>query len=151
MGCRPDEQAELEKERMRIGLSGLATKLLLVMVGGGAGALCRYGVSLAALRIFGTAFPWGTLIVNMMGCFMIGVLFALTDRWTALGPSVRILLMTGFLGALTTFSTFALETLASARSGNFLGAAANLAANNIGGLLLVLSGIGLVQLLFKGR
>lgn len=132
-------------------MAGIFSKVLLVIIGGSIGALCRYGLSLAALRVFGTGFSWGTFITNMIGCFLIGVIFALADRWAALTPSTRLFLMTGFLGSLTTFSTYALETVTAARSGNFLGAAANLAANNLGGIVLVLSGIALVQILYRGR
>lgn len=132
-------------------MSGVLTKVLLVMIGGGVGALSRYGVSLAAARLFGTGFPWGTFIANMAGCFLIGVIFALVDRWAALTPGARLFLMTGFLGALTTFSTYALETVAAARSGNLLTALTNLAANNVGGIVLAVFGMALVQLLLRGR
>jgi CrcB protein len=132
-------------------VEGLSSKILLVMAGGAVGALCRYGISVASVRLFGPGFFWGTFIANMIGCFLIGALFSLTDRWAALSPSVRLLLMTGFLGALTTFSTFALETVAAVKTGNLTAAFANVMANNAAGLLLVLSGMGFVELLFSGR
>ncbi|MGD8251168.1 MAG: fluoride efflux transporter CrcB [Desulfobacterales bacterium] len=132
-------------------MTGILTKLLLVMIGGSLGALCRYGVSLAAIRLFGAGLSWGTFTANMIGCFLIGVLFALADRWTALTPAVRLFLMTGFLGALTTFSTYALETVDAARSGRLAEAALTVAANNLGGIVLVMSGITVVQILYRGR
>lgn len=131
-------------------MTGILTKLLLVMIGGSLGALCRYGVSLAAIRLFGTGLSWGTFTANMIGCFFIGILFALADRWAALTPPVRLFLMTGFLGALTTFSTYALETVDAARSGRLAEAALTVAANNLGGIVLVMTGITVVQILYRG-
>jgi CrcB protein len=96
-------------------------------------------------RLFGAGFPWGTLFVNLAGCFLIGVLFALADPRPILGPSARLLLMTGFLGGLTTFSTYALESVNFARSDSIITALANIAANNVLGLAFVLGGITLVR------
>lgn len=118
------------------------TKILLVIVGGSLGALLRYGVSLLAVRLFGAGFPWGTLIVNLIGCFLIGFSFSLADRGSNLmNPSVRLFFATGFLGALTTFSTFALESVNSIRSGTNLVALANFLSNNILGCILVVLGM----------
>lgn len=77
-------------------------KWLLVMLGGSLGAASRYGVSLLSARLLGTQFPYGTMLVNLAGCFLIGLLFALADRSRLLTPDVRLLLITGYLGALTT-------------------------------------------------
>jgi len=117
-------------------------KIFLVMVGGSLGALARYGVSLLAAVLFGSRFPFGTLIVNLAGCFLIGLSFALADRGVnIMNPSVRLLFMTGFLGGLTTFSTFALETVNALRAGTYLVAAANFLSNNIVGAALVFLGM----------
>lgn len=116
-------------------------KILLVMLGGSLGALSRYGVSLLAAGLFGTRFPWGTLIVNLSGCFLIGLSFALAERTTFMNPSVRLFFVTGFLGALTTFSTYALETVNSVRAGNHLVSGANFLANNVIGSALVFLGL----------
>jgi fluoride exporter len=116
-------------------------KVLLVMIGGGLGAVSRYAVSLLSARLWGPHFPWGTLTVNLIGCFLIGLLFALADRARWLTPDLRLLLVTGYLGALTTFSTFALETVNAARLGLTLQPLANILANNIGGLALVVIGM----------
>ena len=98
---------------------GWIMKILLVMFGGSIGALSRYGVSLLAAQLFGTRFPWGTLIVNLSGCFLIGLSFALAERGLSImNPSMRLFFVTGYLGALTTFSTFGLETVNSMRGGN---------------------------------
>ncbi len=131
-------------------MTGFMLKLLLVMAGGSLGAAGRYLISLGAVRLFGTGLSWGTFIANMLGCFMIGVTFALIDRLTLLTPAARLFFMTGFLGALTTFSTYALEVVESIRGGGFLIAALTFLANNIGGIVLVLAGMWLAQILFKG-
>jgi protein CrcB len=86
----------------------------LVMCGGSLGAASRYGIGLLAVRIWGAGFPWGTLIVNLVGCFFIGLVFGLGDSVRFLTSEMRLLLVTGYLGALTTFSTFCLETVAAA-------------------------------------
>ncbi|GBC62052.1 fluoride efflux transporter CrcB [Desulfonema ishimotonii] len=125
------------------------TKIFLVMTGGSVGALCRYGFALGAARLLGSRFPWGTLLANMTGCFLIGVAFALSDRTTILSPPARLFFMTGFLGALTTFSTYALESVNYMRSGSHV-AVINFLINNLGGGALVLTGFWVVQLLLKG-
>ena len=131
-------------------MTGFLLKILLVMAGGSLGAMGRYLISLGAVRLFGSGLSWGTFIANMLGCFLIGVSFALVDRLPLLTPATRLFFMTGFLGALTTFSTYALEVVESIRGGGFLIAAATFLANNIGGVGLVLAGMWLVQILFKG-
>lgn len=118
-------------------------KVLLVMAGGSLGALCRYGVGMFAARWWGIHFPWGTLIVNLAGCFLIGLLFSLADRARLLTPDTRLFLITGFLGALTTFSAFALETVNAGRIGLVALPLVNILINNVGGLSLTLLGMWL--------
>jgi CrcB protein len=82
--------------------------LLLVALGGAIGSVARYGVGYAAARVFGLAFPWGTLIVNILGGLAMGLLVA------RVGPeqeNLRLLLGVGLLGGFTTFSAFSLETV----------------------------------------
>ncbi len=107
-------------------------KVLLVMGGGGLGAASRYSISLLSARVLGTHFPWGTLAVNLTGCFLIGLLFALSDRARFLTPDIRLLLITGYMGALTTFSTFSLETVNAGRSGMALIPLVNILVTNAG-------------------
>jgi CrcB protein len=124
----------------------MVTKLLLVMCGGSLGAASRYGVGLLAARLWGANFPWGTLTVNLVGCFLIGLLFALADRVRLLTPEMRLFLITGYLGALTTFSSFALETVNAGRVGLMLQPVVNILINNIGGLALTFFGMWLGSL-----
>lgn len=116
--------------------------ILLVIIGGGLGSACRYFFSLLAAKWFGSNFPIGTLGVNLIGCFLIGLGFSLAER-SVISPSVRLLLMTGFLGGLTTFSTYALESTHFLRSNDLITALSNIAVNNLGGLALVFVGLWL--------
>lgn len=121
-------------------------KLLLVFIGGGLGSATRYGTTLLAGRLFGAGFAWGTLIVNLAGCFLIGVLLALAEKTNLVEPSTRLFFVTGFLGGLTTFSSYALETFVAYRSSTFT-AFANFAANNVLGLGLVAVGVKFTELI----
>ncbi len=84
---------------------------LLVGLGGSIGALGRYYVAVGAQRWLGTAWPYGTLFANLLGCFILGSLTGMTLREGAVSLEMRALIMTGMLGAFTTFSTFSVESL----------------------------------------
>lgn len=122
-------------------------KLFLVMLGGCVGAVARYGAGLLTAWLWGSAFPWGTLVVNLVGCLLIGLAFGLAERTAWVSPAVRLFFVTGFLGALTTFSSFAYETIVKATGGEAYLAIVNIVANNVGGLALVLAGIWLAKCL----
>lgn len=123
-----------------------AHKLLLVMCGGSLGAASRYAVGLLAVKLWGPGFPWGTLTVNLVGCFLIGLLFALADRVRWLSPEMLLFLITGYLGALTTFSSFSLETVNAGRAGLLFQPFVNILINNVGGLALTFFGMWLGSL-----
>lgn len=84
---------------------------LAIALGGAVGAILRHLITVWSFPVFGTRFPLGTLIVNVSGSFLIGIAYVLIVERAMLGPEWRLLLMTGLFGALTTFSTFSLETL----------------------------------------
>lgn len=112
-----------------------------VAVGGGVGALMRFAISRWAAGAIGTGFPWGTLVVNALGAFLIGFLFAwFAQRLLGIAPATRALVLTGVLGALTTFSTFSLETLELVQGGELVRAGLNVFANLALSLLLVWGG-----------
>lgn len=86
---------------------------LWVAIAGGAGSLSRYGVGLAGQRWLGDRFPYGTLAVNLLGCFLIGVVMVIAEA-RQMDPRIRLAAVGGFLGGFTTYSAFAYETLALA-------------------------------------
>jgi fluoride exporter len=99
---------------------------LLAIAGGGAlGALARFFLSNGVYRLLGRDFPWGTLSVNLLGSFAMGLLFVLLLERSLAGPEVRAALLIGFLGSFTTFSTFSLETLTLVEQGEMLRALLN--------------------------
>jgi CrcB protein len=103
--------------------------LLFVLAGGALGSGARYLVSTWMADRFGIAFPWGTLTVNVVGSFIIGVIATLADELGSVGPNARIFLVVGVLGGFTTFSSFSLETLRLAEQDELTRAAGNIAAN----------------------
>lgn len=116
---------------------------LLAIAGGGAlGALSRFWVSTGVYRLLGRDFPWGTLAVNILGSFAMGLLFVLLLERSALGPELRSALLIGFLGAFTTFSSFSLETLLLIEQGEPVRALANIGASLL--LCLVACWVGMV-------
>ncbi|MGH8226264.1 MAG: fluoride efflux transporter CrcB [Gammaproteobacteria bacterium] len=120
---------------------------LSVGIGGFVGAILRFAVSRGAVALLGARFPWGTLIVNAGGAFLVGFLAALFLTRIDVGPSLRALLLTGILGGLTTFSTFTIETLNLVQGGAAAAGLANIALNVGTGLLLVWLGYNLGTLL----
>jgi CrcB protein len=126
-------------------------QVLLIALGGSLGALLRFGTVALLTHWYGPHFPWGTLAVNWTGCFLIGFAAAALEAKTthaAMATFLRDGFMIGLLGALTTFSSFGLDTvrLASDRSG--LAAASNIALHVAGGLTLVWIGIRLGRALW---
>ncbi|MBI3554562.1 MAG: CrcB family protein [Elusimicrobia bacterium] len=101
-----------------------------------AGGFARYFLATWVYGIAGTGFPYGTLLVNISGCFLIGLFDGLAEVRFLLGPDERILLMTGFCGAYTTFSTLILETSKLAGGGQWPRAAANFFGSGALGFLL---------------
>ena len=115
-------------------------KLALLAAAGAVGTLARYGLSLVVQRWCGAGFPWGTLVVNVLGCFLFGIVWTLAEERLVISPLARIILLVGFMGAFTTFSTFAFETAEILRDAQWLIAAANVAAQNLIGILAVILG-----------
>ena len=92
-------------------------QLAAIMLGGAFGAASRYGVSLLAVQLLGKGFPYGTLIVNVLGSLLMGFLSIYFLTKTNLDPMVRMAVLVGFLGSFTTFSTFSMDTLMLLESG----------------------------------
>ena len=119
----------------------MATRLLLLVIAGSAGTLCRYGLSGLVQSGVGARFPWGTLAVNLTGCLLAGLLFGLFESRWGLSGEARTIVFIGFLGAFTTFSGFMLETTELARDAQWLSAAANLVLQNGLGAVALYAGL----------
>lgn len=117
--------------------------LLWVALGGATGAVLRNLISLFMIQLFGSAFPFGTLAVNVLGSFLMGVVFAL-GQLSHISPEIKALIGVGFLGALTTFSTFSNETLLLIQGGEWLKAFLNVVLNLGICLLMVFLGQQLI-------
>ena len=102
--------------------------LLLVALGGSIGAVFRYLISIFMIQVFGSSFPFGTLLVNVLGSFLMGVIYAL-GQMSHISPELKALIGVGLLGALTTFSTFSNETLLLMQQGLWLKAILNVVLN----------------------
>jgi fluoride exporter len=123
-------------------------KLLCVAGGGAFGALARFGISTWVMSRFGAAFPWGTLAVNLIGCLLIGLFSTLLGAWPG-QEQLKPLVITGFLGAMTTFSTFSLESWQHLEQGRVMVAATNIIVSCVLGLALVALGLRLGRALLS--
>lgn len=118
------------------------TRVLAIAAGGAVGALLRYWTSTAVHSRLGTAFPYGTLAVNVLGSLLMGFLYIwLIDRMAA-GPALRAFLLIGVLGAFTTFSTFSMETLNLMEAGHPARALANVLVSVI--VCVAAAGLGVL-------
>ncbi|MCG8572776.1 MAG: fluoride efflux transporter CrcB [Spirochaetes bacterium] len=122
------------------------TRLLMIFIGGGVGATLRYGISIFCTKYF-SFFPIGTLIVNLLGCFLIGFLTE-TFSYRIVSTELKLAILTGMLGALTTFSTFGLETYHLFKQNNLILAVSNVLFNLIMGIVLLVLGIMFSRFLF---
>ncbi len=120
-------------------------RYLLVLAGAAAGGVARYAISAAIMQRVAGRFPLGTLVVNVTGCFLIGVLMSLFTERGAPHPDLRLLLVTGVLGGYTTFSAFAWESFEAMEEGSFGIGLANLAGSVILGYLAVWCGVWLIR------
>jgi len=119
--------------------------IILVGIGGGIGSIFRYLTSVIVTRYAPPAFPFATLVANVLGCLVIGVLLGLFERQQLTHPDLKFLFITGFCGGYTTFSTFASENINLVQSGNTLTAFLYIAASIVGSLLAVWLGLSLTK------
>ncbi len=117
------------------------SKLIQLLVGGAIGTVARYALSVFTYRTLGADFPYGTLVVNLTGCFIIGFLAAITEEKFLFGTNIRIFLMIGFCGAFTTFSTFILETANLMKDGETFRALLNVLISVIVGFVVFRIGV----------
>jgi CrcB protein len=125
-------------------LSWLAgNQLVLLAIAGAAGTLARYALGGLMQRLCGTGFPWGTLAINVIGCLLFGFFWTLGTERMLISAQTRIVVLTGFMGAFTTFSTYAFETAQMLSDDEWLRAFGNFALENVVGILAVFLGFAI--------
>lgn len=107
----------------------------MLAVAGALGTLARYGLSGAVYGIMGREFPWGTAAVNLLGCLLFGLVWVMADERHLLGPETQLVILVGFMGAFTTFSSLIFETDELVREAQWVRAALNLVGQNILGFV----------------
>jgi CrcB protein len=115
--------------------------LVLIAVGGAAGAVSRYLIQGWVEDLAGGRFPWGTFAVNISGSFLVGVVFALAMDRAILSPEIRVPLMIGFIGSYTTFSTLMLESWRLVEEGDMVFALGNIVVSVVVGMTAVIAGL----------
>ena len=121
---------------------------IFIFIGGGLGSICRYFISSITNQHFNNIFPFGTLSVNLIGSFLIGLFFQLFQN-IIVPIEIRIFILIGFLGGFTTFSSFSLESINLLRDGEYRYFLFNVILNNIACLLFSIIGIYLGKLITK--
>ncbi|WP_417412846.1 fluoride efflux transporter CrcB [Hoeflea sp.] len=119
--------------------------LVLVFIGGGFGAVSRHLSGMAVMRAAGPGFPWGTMVVNIIGSFIMGCLIAWLARRSSGDADLRLLLATGFLGGFTTFSAFSLDAVTLYERGALTAAAAYVIASVTVSILALFGGLWLAR------
>lgn len=122
-------------------------EILVISLGAILGANARWIISRYAARILGPVFPYGTLVINVSGSFVVGFFMIWATERVLLDPRWRLLVVVGFCGAFTTFSSFAFETMAYFEQGQWLLMSANFLSNNLLCLAAVLAGMALARAL----
>ena len=115
-------------------------RTIFIGFAGLAGTLARYWLSGFVARQYGETFPWGTLAVNLIGSFLAGAMYYVADERFLISPTLRTIILIGFLGGFTTFSSYGLQTFTLLRDGEIGLATLNIAISNVLGLLLVWAG-----------
>jgi CrcB protein len=123
-------------------------KYLLIAIGGALGSIARYLVGSTVSNRMGTRFPYGTFVINLTACLIIGFFLAAVERRTEVNPALRFLIPIGFVGAYSTFSTFEWETFVHLQTGDFLIAALYVSLSILLGLLAVWAGVVVARFVF---
>ena len=121
--------------------------ILFVGIGSSLGGIVRYLISRYLMNMTGSSFPIGTLIVNLLGCLIIGLLYGLFDRGNLMNTNLRLFLTVGFCGGFTTFSTFMGDNFQLVKEGNFLLGSIYLSASIILGYLFLYLGYSLIKMI----
>ena len=119
--------------------------LILIGLGGGVGSIFRYLTGLYVYKYLPASFPWGTLVVNVIGCFLIGLFMGLSERSQGLDPDWRFLFVVGFCGGFTTFSAFSMESISLLQNHQAMAAFLYIAASVVVGLSATMIGFFLMR------
>lgn len=119
--------------------------ILVIALGGALGSVARYLVGKASVMIWGPDFPWDTLIVNIIGCFIMGILAGVLAQYTDFSQEVKSFLLIGLLGGFTTFSAFALDVVTLYQRGSWVSAGLYLSASVIASIAALLGGLFLAR------
>lgn len=128
-------------------MSWVDKKLVLIALAGGLGSLARYGLAGLAQRWAGSKSAWGTPVVNLVGCFLFGAIWSLVEKRLLISGKTRAILLAGFPGAFTTFSTYVFETGELLRDAQWQLAAGNVALQTFGGLAAFFAGLAVGRIL----
>lgn len=119
--------------------------ILIVFTGSGIGGVARYGIQTYILKLYPHIFPYGTLLVNILGCFLIGIFYSLSQKSGILSPEWRLALTTGLCGGFTTFSSFAYENVLLLKTGNYFLTSLYIGGSIILGIAAVFAGAFLIK------
>ena len=126
----------------------MGRQLLFIALGGSIGSIARFLSQKWAGHLLGEHFPFGTLVVNIAGCLLIGIFYDLSVRHSSFSPDLRLLLMTGFCGGFTTFSAFSLENMALLQQERYAAVIVYTGISVAAGLVAVWAGYWLSRILF---
>jgi CrcB protein len=124
-------------------------KIMLIALAGAVGTLSRYGLGVLVNRLVSHPFPWATFTVNAVGCFLFGLIWQLAEQRVDFSVEARTIVLVGFMGAFTTFSTFIFDTHALMRGGQWLQLLLYLLGQNLVGVAAFVIGWSLAKLLYN--
>ena len=125
----------------------MSLKIILIALAGGLGTLARFGLAGLIHRFNDTSFPWGTVTVNLTGCFLVGLLWTLFENRWPLPGELRTMVLVGFMGAFTTFSTLILETSELMRATQWIYAVVNIVLQNGIGIIAIFAGMAVARII----
>jgi CrcB protein len=128
-------------------MTAMTRGIILIGIGSCIGGIARYLTQLFVQKHFPSSIPYGTLSVNILGCFLIGIIYALAGKGNLLSPEMRLLLATGFCGGYTTFSSYAYENISLLQDGEFYYTGLYILLSNVIGFAAVYLGIIFIKII----